>query len=604
MIIACPACTTGFNLPETHLRTKGAKLRCSKCSHVFRVRLGKDDQPEIFYRDGEEPAPGFGESRERSQTMLGLGSMLDDNPKTVDLDAQMQADQNKLNRTSVGMPRGVMTGGSGLFNLPGGGQSAPFPAAASGPASRAQVSSKEASSPGFNALPSFGETRTDDGQFDFSAVEMPRSATAHGGTLKLFDEPAAQEAASKDDLFEGAFASGTDDEFDFDPFTELSTAHEDAAPKKSAQSAEAAPILEAGQPLLHPARQQPPTHHDQGAPPPKPKLASAFDFGAVDLPREDEKKPSAMPMFQSADELVDPNFGMDAQAFDPQQGIIGGPAKAPPQQPSSRPGPGASAGPPLQLDIPGNYAAPPTTGQRPGAVPSAGAPAAQAPAREPSLELAPHRIGGSGVQKAANLVLITMIVLMGFFGLVAGLNDGMIDFKNFGHMIDVAFGGKTYSPRPEWRGAAPVEAAKAAEDQDAKLATPESKANDGPTLRLKPEGTWAQVADLGRRKQALVVRGRALNQSPDAAEAIKARVVIALAASPAEELASAEAFVGAWLGDKELKKAKDAKSAQALLPEQATTIEPKGDVPFTVIFDEIPDAISDNKEVIYRVELR
>ena len=64
----------------------------------------------------------------------------------------------------------------------------------------------------------------------------------------------------------------------------------------------------------------------------------------------------------------------------------------------------------------------------------------------------PRFTGGS----VANLTLITMIVLAGFIGLIAGLNDGMIDFKNFGHMIDVAFGGKSYSPRPEWRGAASV----------------------------------------------------------------------------------------------------------------------------------------------------
>lgn len=604
MIIACPACTTGFNLPETHLRTKGAKLRCSKCSHVFRVRLGKNDQPEIFYREGEEPAPGFGETRERSQTMLGLGSMLDDNPKTVDLDAQMQAD-HKLNRTSVGMPRGVMGGASsGLFNLPGGGQRAPFPAAASGQAVRSQVSSQEASSPNFNALPSFGETRTDDDQFDFSAIEMPGSATSHGGTLKLFDEPAAPEAA-RDDLFEGAFASGADDEFDFDPFTELSTAHEDAAPnKKAAPSKEPAPMLAAGQPLQHPARQHvaAQAQQEQAAPPPKPKIASAFDFGAIDLPGADESKASASPMFQSADELVDPNFGVGAQAFDPNQGIVGGPAQAPPQPAASRQGPGASAGPPLQLDIPGNYVAPP---QARGQNQAPGAPAPQAaPAHEPSLELAPHRIGGSGLQKVANLALITMIVLAGFLGLIAGLNDGMLDFKNFGHMIDVAFGGKSYSPRPEWRSQASADAPTAdAAPADAQ-AQPVAEVQDGPTLRLKAEGTWAQVLDLGRRKQALVVRGRALNQSPEPAEAVKVRVIMALAQTPGEELASAEAFVGAWLGEKELKKTKDAKSARALLPEQATSIEPKGDVPFTVIFDEIPDAIADNKEVIYRVELR
>ncbi len=53
MIIRCPECTTGFNLPDQNVTPKGVKLRCSRCGHVFRVRADAAGEPEIYYQSGD-----------------------------------------------------------------------------------------------------------------------------------------------------------------------------------------------------------------------------------------------------------------------------------------------------------------------------------------------------------------------------------------------------------------------------------------------------------------------------------------------------------------------------------------------------------------------
>ncbi len=53
MIIRCPECSTGFNLPDERVTPEGTKLKCSRCKHVFRVRADADGEPEFFYRPGD-----------------------------------------------------------------------------------------------------------------------------------------------------------------------------------------------------------------------------------------------------------------------------------------------------------------------------------------------------------------------------------------------------------------------------------------------------------------------------------------------------------------------------------------------------------------------
>lgn len=39
MIVTCPNCETSYNLPDEKIPASGAKVKCSKCAHVFKVEL-------------------------------------------------------------------------------------------------------------------------------------------------------------------------------------------------------------------------------------------------------------------------------------------------------------------------------------------------------------------------------------------------------------------------------------------------------------------------------------------------------------------------------------------------------------------------------------
>jgi len=55
MIITCPQCLTKFNLDDGRVPAGGAKVRCSKCQHVFQVQKEPSQQPppsaEIFPKE-------------------------------------------------------------------------------------------------------------------------------------------------------------------------------------------------------------------------------------------------------------------------------------------------------------------------------------------------------------------------------------------------------------------------------------------------------------------------------------------------------------------------------------------------------------------------
>ena len=107
MEISCTQCDTGFNLPDKHITAKGAKLRCSKCGHVFRVRRVDDsDEPEIFYKEEDHlangasapvaPEPAIARAGHATQFGLGnLGQLMpeEEDPATLDLDNLLRADE-------------------------------------------------------------------------------------------------------------------------------------------------------------------------------------------------------------------------------------------------------------------------------------------------------------------------------------------------------------------------------------------------------------------------------------------------------------------------------------------------------------------------------
>jgi predicted Zn finger-like uncharacterized protein len=48
MIITCASCLTKFNLDDSRIPTKGVKVRCSRCKHIFYVALPPETQEEII----------------------------------------------------------------------------------------------------------------------------------------------------------------------------------------------------------------------------------------------------------------------------------------------------------------------------------------------------------------------------------------------------------------------------------------------------------------------------------------------------------------------------------------------------------------------------
>jgi predicted Zn finger-like uncharacterized protein len=72
MIIICPQCLTKFNLDDGRVPEGGAKVRCSKCQHIFQVRQEPLDQPAPSVEIPPKELPG--ELEERSQRKGSAGS--------------------------------------------------------------------------------------------------------------------------------------------------------------------------------------------------------------------------------------------------------------------------------------------------------------------------------------------------------------------------------------------------------------------------------------------------------------------------------------------------------------------------------------------------
>src|SRR4030042_5596922 len=47
MIIICASCLTKYELDDSRISEKGAKVRCSRCKHVFYVALPPETKEEV-----------------------------------------------------------------------------------------------------------------------------------------------------------------------------------------------------------------------------------------------------------------------------------------------------------------------------------------------------------------------------------------------------------------------------------------------------------------------------------------------------------------------------------------------------------------------------
>ncbi len=61
MIITCTSCLTKFNLDDSRIPFKGAKVRCSRCRHVFHVPPPQETKERVKYNDDHEESTVSGQ---------------------------------------------------------------------------------------------------------------------------------------------------------------------------------------------------------------------------------------------------------------------------------------------------------------------------------------------------------------------------------------------------------------------------------------------------------------------------------------------------------------------------------------------------------------
>lgn len=286
MIVRCPECETAFNLPDNKITPRGSKVRCSRCSHTFRVRLGDDGGPEIFYKNEGVADPPTQE----------LGDHLFDEGFTDDLDDAFEESirpSEAVDESDEESDPEEDIGRSTMMGLPA-------------------QSREESDSP-------FKSNRTSGDFIPFplagKAKKTPQAETESdpNSGIDLFDgeEPAPPESeATEDDPFEGAFESNE------------TTGSDDILQPRSGPRA--AP----------PQSFQPPP---SAAPAPAPKATPAPDAQNDDHDIFSGQQGE----FGPADDLVDPEFGQDTPHFDPESG----PTAAPPAKARPAPKQPASTGP-------------------------------------------------------------------------------------------------------------------------------------------------------------------------------------------------------------------------------------------------------------------
>ncbi|MFP4600103.1 MAG: zinc-ribbon domain-containing protein [Persicimonas sp.] len=629
MIVRCPECSTGFKLPRDQVSDEGVKLRCSKCSHVFRFRIDDDGETEIFYNDSDRERNAQLEKDRLEKDQDQAGKPADDNPDDEEWEESP--------RTQIGTPgravskevsedeeeqAAAMNGNKTAFGMPTAQEKAKKKAKAKAK-KKAKKRSKSASSD-YNPFPhanldlspikesaSSAPSSEDDRDQD---ADPSQAAGAAGNDLD-WDEGEATRIDQSDpfddeaDAFGGAF----DDDHEADAFGgafdddheapqpgtttakapgsgpattgPATTGPATAGPPASAKPAQAAT---ATKPPQQATKQAPPT--DAAAPVAAAEAAAATATAAAeagepaqDKPAEGKSSPWQTDNAYRPEDMVDPSFGEDGPSFDPDQGVVT-PNKPAANQPAASQ-PAASQ--------PQNSPAAAARANRRQPASSAAAQPASAKAEagwdvdpvDDSLgSIEPHTVGGSGLQKTANFVLIALIVVVGFFGLLAALSGGMLDFKRFPHMLEVAFEGAEFEPREEWTGAEAPEVAVAPENP------------------VRINSVFATRVALDDSDEAVfLVRGKAEN----IAEIDFSDVVVRGILYDKNErvVAQTKAPLGGRLLQSELAAAASADEAATLLPTDAAGLSQGSTQPFSLVFNDVPQKVLDNPDLLYKVEI-
>ncbi len=392
------------------------------------------------------------------------------------------------------------------------------------------------------------KSRSSQGDF----VPFPLAGKAKMAEEKAEDEPETQAQTDEGiDLFEGEEPAPPESEAvedEADPFG--------GAFEKTATPAASEDVLEpqAGPGPAGPRAFQPPP---SAAPPPAQAAA----------PAEERRDPFAQQggEFGPAEDLVDPDFGKGAPQFDPDAGAVESPDPAPAAEP-----------------------APAQKPQRAPAPQPRSQPAPEPQTMSPEVEdwdVAPHKIGGGGFQKFANFMFILIIVLVGFVGVVAAMAGGFVDFTRPQHMLDVAFKGTEFEPRDAWKTPPPPPPA------------PE------PEAPVAVSDVFASLIELdGRKKeQVLMVTGSATNETD--AEIGKARIRVMILDANEKILREETMDAGRTVPMEEITALESTTDVGGLPFSSTTPIPAGGEARFMVLFSDVPEAVTTQQRVTYRVEV-
>ena len=346
----------------------------------------------------------------------------------------------------------------------------------------------------------------------------------------------------------------------------------------------------------------------------KPKKKSAFgavsgDEGEEEFELTEESEPEVMEVqeeesdgedvetlnasgasdFGDPSEHVDPSFGEDGPYFDPEEGKVETSAAPPKKKRGSGPPPGAAAaGPPPTAKklAAADLGAPQSDSSAPDPKPAAAAPSptpAPAPVDWDEDDLAPHNIGGGMGSKVVTVLFLLSLVAFGFFGALAYLNDGFIDFKSFDQMLEVAFSDGEYEPREEWSAQGPATIVV------------------GPEEPVSVESAYGELVTTAGGDQIFVVRGLIRNNEDSRVRDVELRSMIS---SPeGHSLREIAGGAGDDIPVGEFRQLSDLDELRELFGSGEVTIEPGRAEAFTLVFQDVPSRVREGESFAFRVEV-
>lgn len=597
MIIRCPDCSTGFKLPESRVTSSGIKLRCSRCSHVFRVRSTADGESEIYYQaEDREDGPG-----EESASYAKHEGELSDPLEEMVEDSDDGAGASDLfvatgNRTIFGMPTVDAPAGKSeekseevedfseevadeVEALNEADEKAAEPLKMpSFAAAFAEKKAKLSESGGISGGISSGVPKPSFNPFPHTGLDLkPRKRSAFGN---IGEELAA-------DIEEAtAAAVMSAEEIASDLQAHIAQTSQVDAPVSAALELEHADdVVSDGLFANFDAPVSVQTAVAVAEPPVVAAVAAPAASPAVEV------APFAVQgneFLGAPEDFIDESFQHEGPYFDPdrERVEVGGAAVA-------------AAPVVVAAKMPTKPAVPVSRAQ------SVAAGAASQPARvlEPVAEswevdnVSTDNLGGSTGVKLLMSTVFVLLIGAGFVGFVAAQNDGLVDFKQFGSMVKVAFGQGEYTPRAGREEAPAVVAA--VENPIEVHSVFAQLVNYGAVAA--PGGKGARAGKPEAAGQVLVLSGQVRNRDTQTFSGVKLRGLVVN--QEGRVLLETTGFLGGQLSPADIAAVQSPADVLELLPKSASPLKENMAAPFTLVFDQIPQAVLDNNAVMYRVEV-